>query len=60
MEELLALGVTSQIHYLSIKRGIQVLRQSKFNPQTMVCRAGSSGLKIRLSSAQLYLSSAQL
>ncbi|CBY36061.1 unnamed protein product [Oikopleura dioica] len=41
MEELLALGVTSQLHYLSIKRGIQVLRQSKFNPHTMVCRAGS-------------------
>jgi len=45
MEELLALGVTSQLHYLSIKRGIQVLRQSKFNPHTMVCRAGSCGLK---------------
>jgi hypothetical protein len=31
MEDFLALGVTSQIHYLSIKRGIQVLRQSKLN-----------------------------
>ncbi|CAG5088079.1 Oidioi.mRNA.OKI2018_I69.PAR.g11723.t2.cds [Oikopleura dioica] len=41
MEELLSLGVSSQIHYLSIKRGIQVLRQSKFNPHTMVCRPGA-------------------
>lgn len=43
MEELLSLGVSSQIHYLSIKRGIQVLRQSKFNPHTMVCRPGACG-----------------
>jgi hypothetical protein len=43
MEELMTLGVSSQLHYLSIKRGIQVLRQNMFNPHTMICRPGSEG-----------------
>lgn len=43
MDELMTLGVTSQLHYLSIKRGIQVLRQNNFNAHTMICRPSNDG-----------------
>ena len=39
----MTLGVTSQLHYLSIKRAIQVLRQNNFDPNTMICRPANDG-----------------
>ncbi|XP_033753003.1 liprin-beta-1-like isoform X3 [Pecten maximus] len=35
VDDLLALKVTSELHHISIKRGIQVLRSNNYNPQCL-------------------------
>lgn len=39
------LRLASQLHALSVRRGIQVLRDNNFSPDTMIRRGGTSGLK---------------
>ncbi|XP_077287457.1 liprin-beta 1 isoform X2 [Arctopsyche grandis] len=41
-EDLQTLKVTSQLHALSIRRGIQVLRENNFSPDSMIRRGESS------------------
>lgn len=43
IDELMSLGISSQLHYLSIKRGIEVLRMNDFNRGTMVSRPSYDG-----------------
>ncbi|XP_047517798.1 liprin-beta-1 isoform X2 [Pieris napi] len=40
------LRVTHALHALSIRRGIQVLRDNKFNPETMIRRAAESEVSL--------------
>ncbi|XP_054154536.1 liprin-beta-2-like isoform X3 [Oppia nitens] len=46
VEDLLALKITSQLHHSSIRYGIKVLREQKFNSQCLKRRAGSDETNI--------------
>lgn len=42
MEDLVALHVTSSLHAASLRRGIQVMRENKWNPECLIRRSNNS------------------